>query len=138
METSRQLGLFKGPRQRGVTVKSQASEFQLHCAIADTLRISLSSGWMWLHVPNGGWRTKVEAAKFRRMGVKAGAFDLLLIDPNGRHYWLEIKTKYGALTVEQAMFEVELIARDVPRAIAWGYDEAIAALKAWGAVRVAI
>jgi hypothetical protein len=134
----RQLSLLKGPRQRGIVPRAQASEFELHCAVADTLRKCGTKSWVWLHIPNGGWRTKAEAAKFTRMGVKAGVPDLLLIGPTGTHYWLELKTKYGRLTDEQADFVGELAGRNVPHAVAWGYDEAIAHLKAWGAVKVSL
>jgi hypothetical protein len=132
----RQLSLLAGKRQRGIVARAQASETALHCAIADTLRKCVTKGWLWLHIPNGGWRTKVEAAKFARMGVKAGVPDLLLIDPEGRHYYLELKTKYGRVSDEQTDFVEQLEARNVPCAVAWSYDEAIAALRKWGAVRV--
>lgn len=138
MTAERQLGLFRSSRQRGQTVRVQASEFELHCAIADTIRVSLNKGWLWFHVPNGGWRTKVEAAKFTRMGVKPGVPDLILIAPDGRHYYLEIKTKYGRLTHDQIMFGAELDGRGLHWQVAWNYKEAIDILRRWGAVRVKI
>lgn len=136
--SERQLDILKGPRQRGVTRKDLATEFSLHCAIADTLRVSLNKGWLWYHPPNGGWRTKVEAAKFRRMGVRPGVPDIILIDMTGKHYYLELKTKYGKLTDEQAAFGLALIERNVPWRGAWSYEEAVDILREWGAVRVAL
>lgn len=49
-----------------------------------------------IHVPNGGSRNKAEAAKFKRMGVKAGVSDLLLAIPTANHHglWVEMKAPY--------------------------------------------
>jgi hypothetical protein len=132
----RQLSLLAGKRQRGIIPRERASEFALHCAVADTLRKCGTKGWMWLHIPNGELRDKVTASRLQRMGVKAGVLDLLLINELGRHYWLELKTKHGRLTDRQADFVGELAKRSVGYAVAWGYDEAIAYLKKIGAVRV--
>jgi hypothetical protein len=134
----RQLSLLKGPRQRGIVPRAQATEFELHCAVADTLRKCGTKGWLWLHIPNGGWRTKVEAAKFARMGVRAGVLDLLLIDPAAKYYWLELKTKSGRLTEEQLAFCEALNRLQAPYLVAYGYDAAIAWLKEIGAVRVTL
>jgi hypothetical protein len=42
-------------------------------------------GYLFLHVPNGGKRTKAEAAIFKALGVQPGAPDLLLFDPPPKH-----------------------------------------------------
>ena len=39
-----------------------------------------------IHVPNGGRRDIREAAKFKRMGVKAGVPDLVLLYPSGGYH----------------------------------------------------
>lgn len=62
----------------------------------DTEQINVVSwaGWnmnrypelKWLfHVPNGGSRNRVEAVKFKQMGVKAGVSDLQLPYPKGSY-----------------------------------------------------
>lgn len=137
MTAERQLSLLKGPRQRGETVRSQATEFELHCAVMTTFRFSRNKGYRLIHIPNGGWRDKVTAAKFTRMGVCPGAPDLLLIGP-GKYCWLELKTKYGRLTDDQEEFLSYLSSVGAEYKVAWSYKEAIEALKAWGAVRVAL
>ena len=43
------------------------------------------------HVPNGGLRTKHEAAKFKAIGVVAGIPDLVLVLENGQSYFFEMK-----------------------------------------------
>jgi len=45
------------------------------------------------HIPNGGKRNKVVAAKFKRMGVKAGVPDIFLAAPKGGYHGLYIELK---------------------------------------------
>ena len=48
--------------------------------------------WLY-HTPNGGKRGKAEAARFKRMGVKAGVPDLFLPVPCGQYHGLYIEMK---------------------------------------------
>jgi hypothetical protein len=45
------------------------------------------------HSPNGGYRNAKEAAKFKRMGVRAGFPDLILLLPNGTYNYLAVEMK---------------------------------------------
>ena len=45
------------------------------------------------HSPNGGKRNAKEAAKFKRMGVRPGFPDLILLLPNGTYNYLAIEMK---------------------------------------------
>lgn len=47
------------------------------------------------HIPNGGRRNAVEAARFKAMGVKAGVPDLFLPVPRDGYAGLYIEMKYG-------------------------------------------
>lgn len=47
------------------------------------------------HIPNGGKRNAVEAARLKAMGVKAGVPDLFLPAPCGGYAGLYIEMKYG-------------------------------------------
>lgn len=53
----------------------------------------------WLHVPNGGSRNVVEAAKLKRMGVRPGCPDFLILSPpkflGYSHVALELKSLDG-------------------------------------------
>lgn len=50
----------------------------------------------WLHhIPNGGSRNRLEAVKFKQMGVKAGISDLCLPYPKGIYCGLYIEMKFG-------------------------------------------
>ena len=60
-------------------------EENLHKACVAYLRASLSKPWFCAHVPNGGYRTTVEAGKFKQMGVLPGMPDLLLFGGERYH-----------------------------------------------------
>lgn len=47
------------------------------------------------HVPNGGKRTKSEAARFKRMGVKSGVPDLVLPVARGGYAGAYVELKVG-------------------------------------------
>jgi len=132
-----QLSLFKGPRQRG-TRPPPALEFAMHCSIADALRVGLAPGWLWTHFPAGEARDEKTGARLKRMGLQKGWSDLLLISPTGLHHWLELKRGKAPLTDEQGLFLEALEARGVPCAVARSFDQAIAQLTAWGALRLTV
>jgi len=143
-----QLSLFKSSRQRG-TKAPPASEFATHCAIADTLRVSLSRGWLWWHTPNGGARPafvnkhgrriSVEGGKLARMGTRKGVSDFLLIGPPAaRLHALELKARGETPDDDQVAFLEAVEAAGGVAAWCDSYDRAISLLKSWGAVRVSL
>jgi hypothetical protein len=133
----RQLSLLKGPRQRGIVPRERASEFELHCAVADTLRVSLTKGWWWTTIDHGEERPVTAGERLKRKGVQPGLPDLLLIDADGKHYWIELKTNKGRLSADQKHFE-EMLGDRIWWAVAYGYEAAIDILKQIGAVRVTL
>ena len=70
--TERQLSLFKRKRQRGTVSSVPATEFQLHCAVADTVRRWIMPGWIFTHIASGEKRDPVTAARLKRMIVASG------------------------------------------------------------------
>lgn len=52
------------------------------------------------HIPNGGNRRKLEAVRFKRMGVKAGVSDLFLPLPLHGYagLWIELKAPFNDST----------------------------------------
>lgn len=48
-----------------------------------------------IHIPNGGYRTKRQAARFKQMGVQAGVPDLSLMVPRHGFHGLYIELKVG-------------------------------------------
>ena len=55
-------------------------------------------------VPNGGYRSKREAAKFKATGLVAGVSDLIVIQPN-RVIFIEVKLEKGRQQPNQIEFE---------------------------------
>lgn len=133
MSEERQLDLLKTKRQKG-TIAPGPSELQIQCAVARLLKIGLSSGWLCNHFPAGELRTQKTGERLKAMGLKPGWADNVLIGPDGRHYWLEIKGKKGKLSEAQVIFRAEMVKRGVPHAVVHSVDAALVILKEWGAV----
>lgn len=95
----------------------------------------------WLfHVPNGGSRSKIEGARFKAMGVRAGVSDLLLLYPSRGYHGLCIEMKHDAaglplpvkermVSAEQNQFLTWQAEAGYATGVAYGYDEAVLALK---------
>lgn len=132
-----QLSLFASRRQRG-RKPPLAKERATHIAVADALRAACAPAWIWSHIPSGELRTEETGALLKRMGLKPGLPDFLLIDPDGKHYWLELKRGKAPLTVAQTEFGVAMMERGVPYAVARSFNEAIAQLRDWGALRLRV
>lgn len=116
------------------------TEDKLQAAIAAHLTARASSDVLWWHTPNGGSRNAIEAAKLRRMGVKPGIPDLLLL-VGGRLHALELKTAKqgsrakGRLSAHQMIVLDAMGRQGVRVAVAYGLDEALAQIEAWGLFR---
>ncbi len=50
-------------------------------------------GLLFFHIPNGGKRGMIEAKIFKAMGVKAGVFDLFIVEPSREFHGLFMETK---------------------------------------------
>lgn len=131
----RQLHLFKSKRQRGVALPLPL-ENKTHMALAKTFKVGLKPGWMSQHIPLGELRDPITAARLKGMGTKPGWADFVLIDGQGRHYYLELKRGKAPLSEAQKQFRDDMYERGVPYAVARSYEEAISVLSDWGAIRV--
>ena len=85
----------------------QPSEEQEQAAVMEWVTIMCPQmpelKWM-IHIPNGGLRSKSEAVRFKRLGVKAGVSDLFLPVARGGFHglWIELKRQHGGkLSAEQ-------------------------------------
>jgi hypothetical protein len=56
-------------------------------------------------IPNGGYRNGREAMTFKATGLLKGASDLIVIFPNGKLCFVELKTNTGTQKPEQKDFE---------------------------------
>jgi len=106
-------------------------EAQLHAAVVEHLRLRAKPDVLWLHCPNGERRDKITGAKLKRMGVLAGASDLLLWH-QGNSFALELKAPGGRLSEAQLEFLSRFNDAGGHTAIAEGLDRALACLEAWG------
>ena len=98
------------------------------------LRLRAKPDVLWLHPANGGTRDIREAARFKRMGVLAGASDLLLWH-RGNSFALELKSPGGRLSDAQLEFLARFNDAGGHGANAEGVDRALAILEAWGLLR---
>ena len=86
------------------------------------------------HPANGGYRTPVEAAIFKAMGVVPGTPDVICIK-GGQIFGLELKAEGGKLSeAQRATIEAMRLAGAVVE-VATGIDQALAALEGWGLLR---
>lgn len=121
-------------RQRKPRIRIEASENQIHEAVVDLIRARARRGVHWHHPATGELRDPITAAKLKRMGVRAGLPDLMLLI-EGRLHGLELKRDHGGRVSEvQRAMHNELREAGAVIAAARGVDEAIGFLEAWGAL----
>lgn len=60
---------------------------------------------MIFSIPNGGSRNKLEVITMKATGLLAGASDLVVIFPNGKLSFVELKTEKGTQSDKQKDFE---------------------------------
>lgn len=93
----------------------------------------------FLHPYNGGWRTPVEAAIGRALGVRAGAPDILIFWPGGRTWFVELKASpQQKLTPAQEEFKVELTRMGFSYDVAYSVDDVVRLVEIMDAVRTII
>lgn len=148
MRASRQLSLLP-PSVRRRPKAPLALEFRTHCAVADAMRAGMRPGWTWTHFPagekrpghvdkkSGKWRSPA-AERLKRMGLKPGWSDFLLVSPVGQLHCLELKRGDAPLTFEQEVFRKDMLAAGVPHVVARSFNEAIDAMTAWGAIKITV
>lgn len=78
------------------------------------------------HIPNGGKRSKSEAARFKAMGVKPGVSDIFLPAPRGKYHglYIELKAKDGKVSKEQKDFLTAVKEQGYCAYVAYGGEEA--------------
>jgi hypothetical protein len=109
-------------------------EAQIQRALIAHLTARPAPDLWWAHIPNGGFRTKPEAAILRGLGLRKGAPDLIFIH-GGRAYGLELKRIGGKPSEDQLACLAAMEAAGAYTCIAEGLDRAIAVLECWGILR---
>ncbi len=83
-----------------IEIKRTYLEDHLQASIKAAADVLIRDG-LCFAIPNGGLRTKAEAAKLKWTGVVAGIPDMCLVLPDGRSLWMEMKTRAGRLSPAQ-------------------------------------
>jgi len=99
-------------------------EDAIQWAVFDHIRARGSRDLVAWHTPNGGRRNRIEAARFKGLGVRAGVSDLVAVH-RGRIFALELNLEFIA-DMEHA---------GASTCVAEALDEALAVLEAWGLLR---
>ena len=138
----RQLDLLKPKKQKGKAPPAPL-EFELHCALADTIKRWLNPKWMATHLPMGehregrinskGQRYSPTAMRLKRMGVTPGWPDFMFVGPGPRIFFLELKRKgSGRVSERQAAVFAHLAASGFGLLVTDSFDDAVATLKSLG------
>jgi hypothetical protein len=114
--------------------RMKREEQTIHRTIVQHLTVRATPGVVWWHSPNGGWRSPVEAAIFKSLGVRAGVADLILLH-DGQFFALELKAPGGRLTESQAAFLDDVESAGGIVACAEGLDAALRRLERWGLLK---
>lgn len=110
------------------------AEQQIHKTVVDHLRTRGTTGLVFFHPSNGGWRSPIEAKIFKSLGVRAGVPDLILLHES-KPYALELKAEGGRPTPAQVEFINEWRAAGGRAAVCYGVDEAVHMLEDWGLLK---
>jgi hypothetical protein len=103
-------------------------------AVFEHLAFRSAPGIFAFHPANGGWRSHIEAAILKGLGVRAGVPDVIAVK-DGRTYALEIKPPGGRLTAAQTAAHAALRAAGAAVVTSYGLDDAISMLEEWGLLR---
>jgi hypothetical protein len=68
----------------------------------------------FFHVPNGGLRSKAEASRLTALGVVPGVPDLVILLPNNKTLFVELKKQDGVVSKLQSLFHEKLITMGFP------------------------
>jgi hypothetical protein len=110
------------------------SEQSIQAAVVDHLAWRSVPNCFWFAVPNGGWRSKIEAKIFQGQGVTPGVPDLILLH-DGKCFGLELKSNTGRTTPIQRECHARMRAAGCYVATSYGVDESIKQLERWGLLR---
>jgi VRR-NUC domain len=107
------------------------AEARIQASIVEYVRL-VAPGVLIFAIPNGGLRSKAEAARMKWTGTLAGVPDLAIVAPGGRVFFIEVKAPGGTLSPDQRAIRDWLVALGSPPAICRSMDDARRAFLAWG------
>lgn len=113
-------------------VLTEAEEQTLLFRWAELARGKYPELEMLFHVPNGGSRNQIEAARLKAQGVKAGVPDIWLPVPRGKYHGLVIELKRlkgGRTSREQVQWITSLNVHGYKAVVCRGWIEARAEIE---------
>lgn len=110
-------------------------EAALQRAVFEHLRWRGVLGWQFWATPNAARRSPRLGAELKRQGMRAGVGDISALSPDGRYHELELKSERGRLSPAQRERVRTMNDLGHSMEVAYGLDEALAKLMAWGAIR---
>lgn len=120
------------------------AEDDLQMAVAQLLDLVIKPPSRWWHTPNGGRRDAREAARLKRMGVKAGVPDVRIETLYENDDWsfgtpsifeIELKTGKNKQTEAQKQWERNTIELGGKYAVCRSLAEVEAKIKEWGVMK---
>jgi hypothetical protein len=114
-----------------VSGRRQRPEAAIQRAVFQHLRTRGAPRLFAFHPANGGWRSPIEGAIFRGLGVVPGTPDVIVIH-EGRCYALELKAQGGRATPKQLEAIAAMKAAGAITRIAEGLDQALLWLESEG------
>lgn len=108
-------------RRRRVGLNPETA-LQIACANYLTIWARNKPHIFWCHIPNGGKRTVIEGALFKRMGVKSGVPDLLIFFGT-MPVWVELKCGKNKASESQKIFLEWATKYGHAASICYGVDE---------------
>ena len=112
-------------------MKRAHPEDDLQRTVVEYLRIQENLGRLtYFSIPNGEKRDKITGAKLKRLGVRAGVYDLAIIGPHGIGF-IELKAPRGSFSIAQTQFGLRLDRFHIPREVCWSLEEVQGVIAAW-------
>ena len=127
--------ISSSPRASRAGSGAKMTEAQLQKALVGHIKARGVPGLVWWHSPNGarlaGRRgAAVTGAQLKALGMRPGVSDLILVH-DGQPFALELKVDKGRVSESQEQFLSDFENAGGKSSIAYGLDEAIAALERW-------
>jgi len=111
-------------------------ERQIHLGIVHALHMLAAPNVVWWHTANERKTSKKEGALLKRLGVKAGVPDFIILAPD-RVRFLEVKRPGKYLSPAQRDMEAALERIGLDVTVVRSIDGAISHLEEWGVIRKA-
>lgn len=119
----------KQERIKAEDLANYKTEDQIQTEVAAWLDTNLPADWLWYHPPNGGFRKKTTANRFKAMGLKPGIPDVVILRADGSPVYIELKSFGGILSPSQCRFRDWCKAAGSPYYVARSVGEVTLILK---------